>query len=96
MQDNDPKHTSAFARDFFKTANIVWWKTPPESPDLNPIEKIWHELKHFLRSHHKPTTKDQLVDGILTFWKHDTPRRTLVKQKDPKPDRQKRNCSLAQ
>lgn len=69
MQDNDPKHTSAFARDYFKTANIVWWKTPPESPDLNPIEKVWHELKHFLRSHHKPTTKDQLVDGILLFWR---------------------------
>ena len=22
-----------------------WWRTPPESPDSNPIENLWHELK---------------------------------------------------
>ena len=45
MQDNDPKHTSRCARDFFEQHNINWWKTPPESPDANPIENLWHELK---------------------------------------------------
>lgn len=69
MQDNDPKHTSIAVREYFQQANIVWWKTPPESPDLNPIEKVWHELKHFLRTEHKPKTKQELVEGILHFWK---------------------------
>ena len=45
MQDNDPKHTSRKARDFFKSRDINWWITPPESPDAHPIENLWHELK---------------------------------------------------
>lgn len=45
MQDNDPKHTSRKAREFFTANNINWWRTPPESPDANPIENLWHELK---------------------------------------------------
>lgn len=45
MQDNDPKHTSRHAQRFFEEKSINWWKTPPESPDANPIENLWHELK---------------------------------------------------
>ena len=68
MQDNDPKHTSVHAREFFTEKNINWWKTPAESPDLNPIENMWHELKEFIRREVKPTTKQQLIEGILMFW----------------------------
>ena len=45
MQDNDPKHTSSRAQAFFADRGINWWRTPPESPDSNPIENMWHELK---------------------------------------------------
>ncbi len=48
--------------------NINWWKTTAESPDLNPIENLWHELKEYLRRVVKPRTKDQLISGILEFW----------------------------
>ena len=68
MQDNDPKHTSRRAQTFFEEHNINWWRTPPESPDLNPIEDLWHELKFFLESKVKPRTKQELVDGIKKFW----------------------------
>ena len=68
MQDNDPKHTSVHASNFITSNNINWWKTPAESPDLNPIENMWHELKEFIRREVKPTTKQQLIDGILAFW----------------------------
>ena len=68
MQDNDPKHTSRVAKAFFEEKRINWWRTPPESPDLNPIEDLWHELKYFLESKVKPTTKQELFDGIKKFW----------------------------
>ena len=69
MQDNDPKHTSKCAREFFAKSGINWWKTPPESPDLNPIQNLWHELKEYIRREVKPTTKRELIDGILQFWR---------------------------
>ena len=68
QQDNNPKHTSRLAQAFMDRSGINWWKTPPESPDLNPIELIWHELKHFLRTNVKPTMKDELLGRITRFW----------------------------
>ena len=68
MQDNDPKHASHYARDFLVNKGINWWKTPAESPDLNPIENLWHEMKEFVRREVKPKTKQELIDGILRFW----------------------------
>ena len=69
MQDNDPKHTSLHARQFLDNHNVNWWRTPPESPDANPIENLWHELKEYIRREVKPRTKDQLVEGAKQFWK---------------------------
>ena len=54
MQDNDSKHTSRRARAFFEENDVNWWRTPPESPDLNPIDILWHELKFYLESKVKP------------------------------------------
>ena len=68
MQDNDPKHTSHKVQDFLTAESINWWKTPAESPDLNPIENLWHELKEYMRREVKPRTKEQLVQGIQDFW----------------------------
>ena len=47
---------------------IKHWPTPPESPDLNPIEMLWAEFKHFLRTCVKPSNKEELVNGIKLFW----------------------------
>ena len=48
LQNNDPKHRSNLIKDFLKHEGVNWWKTVGESPDLNPIENLWHELKEFI------------------------------------------------
>ena len=68
MQDTDPKHCSKRGEKFIEDNGVNWWRTPPESPDLNPSENLWHELKEFIRPEVKPKTKDELVSGILQFW----------------------------
>ena len=68
MQDNDPKHVSKLAQQYYIDNNINWWHTPPESPDLNPIENLWHELKEYLRREVKPNNQLQLINGIEQFW----------------------------
>lgn len=59
---------SRLAQTFFDENGVNWWHTPPESPDCNPIENLWHELKEFLRREVKPRTKQELLDGIESFW----------------------------
>ena len=68
MQDNDPKHTSRVAKEFYEKHQLNWWPTPASSADFNPIERVWHELKHYMARHVKPLTKKELVEGICTFW----------------------------
>ncbi len=40
QQDNDPKHTSRLAKNYFEDKSIDLLPWPPQSPDLNPIEKF--------------------------------------------------------
>ena len=68
VQDNDPKHTHARAQQFFQDRGINWWRTPPESPDCNPIENLWHDLKEHLRREVKPRSKEELIQRIVSFW----------------------------
>ena len=54
---------------FFTHSGINWWKTPPESLDLNPIENLWHELKEYIRCEVKQCNKSELESGIIRFWR---------------------------
>ena len=75
QQDNAPCHTSVSTRQLLERHNIRWFRTPPESPDLNPIENVWHELKDFLRTKIKPHNKQELFDGIRQVWATMTPQK---------------------
>ena len=59
--------------EFVRDNSINYWPTPAESPDMNPIEMLWHELKSFLRRIVKPKNKEELVEGIQQFWQTVTP-----------------------
>ena len=74
QQDNDPKHASLRIEDFFEEKGVNWWPTPPESPDLNPIENIWGSLKQYLRNVYKPKNLEELKNGIQQFWVTLTPK----------------------
>ena len=42
---------------------------PASSPDINPIENVWSALKDELHRIVRPKTKNELVMGIVKFWK---------------------------
>lgn len=47
---------------------MQWFRTPPESPDMNAVENVWGALKYDLREL-VPTTMKQLNKAIMDFWK---------------------------
>ncbi len=50
QQDNDPKHTSRLAREWFSENQIKLLPWAPSSPDMNPIEHVWNFLDRKVRS----------------------------------------------
>ncbi|CAF1098083.1 unnamed protein product [Brachionus calyciflorus] len=63
-QDNDPKHKSRECLAFLERNSINWIRSPPRSPDLNPIELVWHELKTLIRKS-CCSSEEEVIDIVI-------------------------------
>ncbi|KAK3562775.1 hypothetical protein QTP86_007093 [Hemibagrus guttatus] len=59
QQDNDPKHTSKSTSEWLKKNKMKTLECPSQSPDLNPIEMLWHDLKKVVHAR-KPSNVAEL------------------------------------
>lgn len=66
-EDNDPKHTSKIAKRYRKLKKIKRIDWPANSPDLNPIENVWHILKGRVRKY-RASNVNQLKVAIRKEW----------------------------
>ena len=65
--DNDPKHTSKVVAKWLKDNNVKVLEWSSQSPDLNPIENMWAELKKRVRAR-RPTNLIQLHQLCQKEW----------------------------
>ncbi|KAK7576331.1 hypothetical protein V9T40_001250 [Parthenolecanium corni] len=77
QQDNDPKHTAHISREFLRINAPRQLVTPPQSPDMNPIENLWSLLEVAIRKR-KISNKADLKRGLQTAWSEICPRVTAA------------------
>ena len=67
QQDNDSKHTNKKAKKWFtdNIIDIMGW--PPQSPDRNPIEYLWTEVKKAVPTCN-PTYNEVLWMVVKEIW----------------------------
>ncbi len=57
-------------------ANITPIQLPAYSPELNPIENLWHYLKSHHWSNRAYADQDELEDAVIQAWNHSVEKRT--------------------
>lgn len=69
MQDNARPHTGRCVREFLEEVNIQTMDWPAISPDMNPIEHLWDQLKRRVRARKPaPQTVAELKIALEEEW----------------------------
>jgi transposase len=72
VMDNLSAHKSPVIASLLRAAGAELWYLPPYSPDLNPIELMWAEVKAELRRA-KASTQEALCEAIAQALQDVTP-----------------------
>lgn len=79
QHDNDPKHTSKTVKKWLNDNDFIVLSWPAQSPDLNPIENIWQQVKAALQKYDKhPTSVAELWSRFQVEWDKITKERCLA------------------
>ncbi|KAI0997809.1 hypothetical protein K3495_g10379 [Podosphaera aphanis] len=68
QQDNDPKHTARATKPFLRSKKITCLDWPAQSPNLNPREHLWGELRRLGRYDEYPKGVGELWERIKNEW----------------------------
>jgi len=86
------KHASRVVKDWFREQNVDVLEWPSQSPDLNPIENLWGELKREVRKT-LCQNKCQLWDIVQRAW-YNIPIGTCRKLYPPCQDEWRKSCKI--
>ena len=78
--DNNPKHTALNVCLCYLYNCPQVLKTPPQSPDLNPINQIWRELEVRVQKH-DIKTKSELKTVLMKEWMNNVTEKLQKKKK---------------
>jgi transposase len=70
VMDNATFHRSQKTRDLIESVGCKVIFLPPYSPDLNPIEKFWANMKRWIKA--KISEFNKLYDALVTFFSTQT------------------------
>jgi hypothetical protein len=88
QQDNDPKHKSKLVQKWLQTSGIDVMDWPSYSPDLNPIENLWADVKRRAEMDN-PQDVESLRNALQKAW-DETDKRLITKLIESMPRRLQR------